>query len=111
MLSVGVIAAGGVGYYLDTVAAGLDDYYAQAGPGRWLGAGARSLGLDGQVTPAQIDALVHGNHPLTGAGLGQRVGKVAALDLTFSAPKSVSLVVELADPATSPPPPSTPTPN
>lgn len=98
MLSVGVIAAGGVGYYLDTVAAGVDDYYARTEPGRWLGAGAAALGLGGEVTAGQIDSLVRGLNPVTGDSLGQRVGKVAALDLTFSAPKSVSLLAELTDP-------------
>jgi hypothetical protein len=36
MLSVGVIAVGGVGYYLDTVTPGVDDYYARSEPdGGW----------------------------------------------------------------------------
>lgn len=99
MLSVGVITAGGVGYYLDSVAAGVDDYYARTEPGRWLGAGAEALGLAGEVDVGQIDSLVRGLNPLSGESFGQRLGKVTALDLTFSAPKSVSLLAELADPA------------
>jgi conjugative relaxase-like TrwC/TraI family protein len=100
MLSVGVIAAGGVGYYLDTVASGLDDYYARSEPGRWLGAGANAVGLDGEVTVDQIEQLIAGINPVTGDVLGQRATKVAALDLTFSAPKSVSLLAELSGAAT-----------
>jgi conjugative relaxase-like TrwC/TraI family protein len=100
MLSVGVIAAGGVGYYLDTVGSGVDDYYARADPGRWAGRGAAKMGLQGTVDAAQIDRLAAGHHPLSGEALGVRVGKVTAFDLTFSAPKSVSLMGELAGPDT-----------
>ncbi len=58
MLSVGVVSTGGVGYYLETVGSGVDDYYARSGPGRWVGAGAAAIGLAGVVDTAQIDALV-----------------------------------------------------
>ena len=39
MLSIGKLAGGGEDYYLEAVAAGLDDYYLGAGeaPGVWLG--------------------------------------------------------------------------
>jgi len=100
MLSVGVVTNGGVGYYLDTVGSGVDDYYARTEPGRWLGAGTASLGLSGVVDSGQVDALAAGQHPETGGRLGMRAGKVAAFDLTFSSPKSVSLLAELADPDT-----------
>lgn len=99
MLSVGIIAAGGIGYYMQTVGSGLDDYYARAEPGRWCGAGATLVGLAGEVRTAQVDALAAGKHPATGERLGVRVGKVVAFDLTFSAPKSVSILAELAGPA------------
>ena len=100
MLSIGVIGAAGVGYYLDTVGRGVDDYYLRAEPGRWYGAAADGLGLAGTVTDADLHAVLAGRHPGTGALLGAPMGKVAAFDLTFSAPKSVSLLAELADPAT-----------
>ena len=46
------------------------------------------------VEPEQLRALVDGRHPTTGANLlpGCRPRSVLAFDLTFSAPKSVSLL-------------------
>jgi conjugative relaxase-like TrwC/TraI family protein len=98
MLSIGVIAPAGVGYYMETVGSGVDDYYARTEPGRWIGAGTGALGLTGTVEADQIDALIAGFHPETGEPLGTSTTKVAAFDLTFSAPKSVSLLAELAGP-------------
>lgn len=100
MLSVGIVASGGVGYYMSTVGSGVDDYYARAEPGQWVGAGAADLGLAGEVRIGQVDALANGLHPVTGEPLGVTVGKVAAFDLTFSSPKSVSVMAELAELAT-----------
>lgn len=98
MLSIGIVSSGGgLGYYLQTVGSGVDDYYARSEPGRWIGAGAANLGLTGTVDASQVDALATGLDPTTGAPLGVRVGKVAAFDLTFSSPKSVSLLAELGD--------------
>ncbi len=97
MLSVGIVSSAGMGYYLSTVGSGVDDYYARTEPGTWVGAGAQRLGLSGDVDASQVDALAEGHHPLTGVPLGVRVQKVAAFDLTFSAPKSVSVLAELAD--------------
>ena len=44
--------------------------------------------------------MLSGRHPGSGELLGAAMGKVAAFDLTFSAPKSVSLLAELAPEAT-----------
>ena len=94
MLSVGKISAGRGGYYLEAVAQGREDYYTQAGevPGRWLGAGADSLGLSGAVMDAAFVAVLAGVDPQTGAALGRANRRVSAFDLTLSAPKSVSLL-------------------
>ena len=100
MLSVGIVSTGGLGYYMESVGSGLDDYYARTGPGRWTGAGAAQLGLIGNVEAGQVNLLGAGRHPRSGEELGTRPGKVTAFDLTFSAPKSVSLLAELPDPAT-----------
>jgi len=100
MLSIGIVASGGVDYYMSTVGSGVDDYYASAEPGRWTGSAAAEIGLSGEVRGDQVDALAQGRHPLTGDRLGVRVGKVAAFDLTFSAPKGVSLLTELGDDTT-----------
>ncbi len=100
VLSVGVIGAAGVGYYLDTVGAGVDDYYLRAEPGRWLGAAATALGGSGTVDETALHRVLDGRHPGNGELLGAAMGKVAAFDLTFSAPKSVSLLAELSSEAT-----------
>ncbi|MDQ3106964.1 MAG: relaxase domain-containing protein, partial [Actinomycetota bacterium] len=87
-----------VSYYTDTVAAGVEDYYAGRGEaaGEWLGRGATSAGLSGEVSGEQLRRLFEGAHPVTGESLGSpytvRAGadRVTGWDLTFSAPKSVS---------------------
>jgi conjugative relaxase-like TrwC/TraI family protein len=78
---------------------GAEDYYI-ASPeegGRWWGQGRQALGLDGLGTREQLRALFAGRHPETGAQLGQRPNErtIRAYDLTFSAPKSVSLLASL----------------
>jgi conjugative relaxase-like TrwC/TraI family protein len=54
------------------------------------------LGLSGEVAPDQLTAMLTGNNPATGEPLGLRAvpgrGPVPGFDLTFSAPKSVSLL-------------------
>ena len=97
MLSIGKIALGQHRYYERQVAQGWDDYYAGRGeaPGEWVGHGADALGLGGRVSAEQFSALIAGLDPrLRGVRLrsSERDPKVAALDLTFSAPKSVSVL-------------------
>jgi conjugative relaxase-like TrwC/TraI family protein len=95
--------AGGYAEYLEGKARGseLGDYYLKDGerveaPGRWEG-GAHLFGLDPDVpvTGEQLRTLMDVRRPDTGGEL-RRVGAsgeaVAALDATFSAPKSVSAV-------------------
>ena len=64
-------------------------------PGRWAGTAAAQLGLAGPVEPAAFRSLLQGRHPLTGHPMGSRRVTVAAFDLTFSAPKSASVVFAL----------------
>src|SRR5437899_5554228 len=100
MLSRGKVTAASVSYYTDRVAPGIEDYYAGRGEaeGEWLGSGAAAAGLDGLVTGDQLRALFDGRHPVTGDQLGKGyvVGgdrqQVRGWDLTFSAPKSVSVL-------------------
>ena len=99
MLSVGIVSPGGLGYYSDTVGSGRDDYYLRCDPGTWMGAGAEALGLVGEATAEQFGALGAGRNPVSGETIGQGATKVAAFDLCFSAPKSLSVAL-LADPAT-----------
>lgn len=96
MLSLGKLAAGpqAAAYYTQQVAQGRDDYYSGAGeePGRWIGAGAQRIGWTGEVDAGHFASL------LAGAGLRRppREGAVAGFDLTFSAPKSVSVLWAVA---------------
>ena len=97
MLSIGKMGAGQEGYYLGKVAEGAEDYYSGEGEaeGYWLGGAADDLGLQGKVDPDQLTAMLTGLDPASGETFGLRHvegGAVPGFDLTFSAPKSVSLV-------------------
>ena len=78
-----------------------DDYYKAGGepPGRWEGRLAEHLQLYGHVKPGQLGTLFRGVHPLTEKPLAKNAGEghKAGWDLTFSAPKSVSLVWAISD--------------
>ncbi|MEU2198931.1 MobF family relaxase [Isoptericola sp. NPDC019482] len=99
----------------------LTRYYTEAGtpPGRWLGSGLDHLGGDGArvragdvVTEDQLVRLIErGQDPVTGEKLGKAFysfasgkdvhgksrGAVSGYDLTFSLPKSASVLWGLAD--------------
>jgi conjugative relaxase-like TrwC/TraI family protein len=103
MLSIGKMGAGQEGYYLDKVAEGAEDYYSGEGEaeGYWLGDAASDLGLVGEVGCDQLTAMLTGTNPASGEPLGLRHvegGAVPGFDLTFSAPKSVSLTWALGGP-------------
>ncbi len=80
-----------------------DDYYSRDGepPGRWAGRGAERLSLVGPVTHAEFDAALRGVDPKTGERLAQVGGRgrehSAGWDMTFSAPKSVSVLWALSE--------------
>jgi len=104
VLSIGKLgaSAGQLDYYERQVAAGAEEYYAGRGevPGVWMGSGAVALGLPGggRVGREGFKRLMGGGHPVDGSVL-RRVterSKVAAIDLTFSAPKSVSVLFAVA---------------
>jgi len=101
ILSIGKIALGQHRYYEQQVAQGHDDYYSGRGeaPGEWVGTGAEALGLCGRVSAQQFTALLSGldpRQPQVRLRSSEREPKVAALDLTFSAPKSVSVLAAVA---------------
>ena len=83
-------------YLILSVALSIDEYYAGVGesPGVWVGKWSESLGLAGVVEADELRAVVEGKHPTTGEDLlaGSRPRSVRAFDLTFSSPKSVSLL-------------------
>jgi conjugative relaxase-like TrwC/TraI family protein len=96
MLSLAKLGRGSEGYYLDAVAKGAEDYYVGRGeaPGYWAGRGAELLGLDGEVTPDGLRAILAGTAP-DGSMLGAANRTVPGFDLTFSVPKSVSVLAAL----------------
>jgi conjugative relaxase-like TrwC/TraI family protein len=103
MLSIGKTRLSGEGYYLAAVADGVDEYYRGVGeaPGRWTGTAAATLDLEGEVAAEQLHAVWAGQHPATGEALARFPGReIAGYDLTFRAPKSVSLLALLGDPDT-----------
>ena len=70
------------------------------GIGQWHGRAAAELGLVGGVTREQLLRVWEGKDPRTGEILIRRSARgehVAAVDCTFSAPKSVSVVWALSD--------------
>lgn len=96
MLRVGKVRPGGAGYYLEVGPGGTGIEAA----GRWIGPGPGTLSLSGRVESDAFAAVLAGEDPVTGQVLGTarpRV-RVAAFDLTFCAPKSVSLLEALGDP-------------
>ncbi|RUL84602.1 MobF family relaxase [Tautonia sociabilis] len=105
MLSISPLASGGrVAYYLDLANV---NYYEQGGepPGRWYGQGAREFGLAGEVKREHLERLCEGFDPHDGGrplvrNAGRRDGPAPRKpgdDLTFSAPKSVSIAWACAD--------------
>jgi conjugative relaxase-like TrwC/TraI family protein len=97
MLSIGVLhwSAQAGTYYAQ------DDYYTKGGagePSQWDGSGAASSGLAAAVDRAQFEALLNGELP-NGIVLkrGQEGKHQPGWDLTFSAPKSVSLLALVGD--------------
>jgi conjugative relaxase-like TrwC/TraI family protein len=105
VLSLAKLAAGGVEYYEQMVAQGVEEYYANAkeAPGQWLGSSLTHLGLDGTVDGDEFRRVLSGTHPSTGARLtdGKSVPKVVGFDATFCAPKSASLLFALGAPEVS----------
>jgi len=94
MLKIHRVRAGGHGYYLEGREVGTDIEE----PGVWVGAAAASLGLVGEVAPTSFTSVMAGRHPQTDQVLRrvQRPNGVEGFDLTFCAPKSVSLLQALA---------------
>jgi conjugative relaxase-like TrwC/TraI family protein len=108
MLTIGKLGAGQERYYVEKVADGAEDYYSGEGeaPGRWAGDAAGELGLEDDVSADELRAMLAGKHPSTGEpliqslGVNRSQGPVPGFDLTFSAPKSVSLLSALGDDGT-----------
>jgi conjugative relaxase-like TrwC/TraI family protein len=89
MLSLANVKSGlaAATYYEST-----DDYYFKdCSPSSWYGAGAKALGLVGQVNHEVFTNLLEGHLPDGSSLHNAAAGRRAGTDATFSAPKSVSL--------------------
>jgi conjugative relaxase-like TrwC/TraI family protein len=91
-------------YYTRELATDHQQYLSGHGesPGRWYGAGASTLGLEGEASVAGFQAMFEGRDPTTGELLGRPHGRnaVPAFDLVLRPTKSVSILYGLGDPAT-----------
>jgi conjugative relaxase-like TrwC/TraI family protein len=91
MLSIGSIksASGAAGYYAK------DNYYTEGeakDASEWFGKAAAALGLEGPVDPKVFEAVLRGQLPNGEQIQAGSKGHRAGFDLTFSAPKSLSLM-------------------
>jgi conjugative relaxase-like TrwC/TraI family protein len=91
-------------YYTRELATDHQQYLSGHGesPGRWYGAGASSLGLQGEASVAGFQAMFEGRDPTTAELLGRshRRNAVPAFDVVLRPTKSVSLLHGLGDAAT-----------
>lgn len=80
---------------------GKDDYYAREGeaPGRWEGRAAERLSLEGSVSKSDFEAALEALDPRTGERLilANGIAHTAGWDMTFSAPKSASVLWALSN--------------
>ncbi len=105
VLSIAKLRVGQEAYQLSGVAQSLDDYYTGVGEasGEWAGIGAERLGLPGEVTADDLRAVLAGMAPGTGgltpdgATIRPHRNRVPGFDLTFKAPKSVSVLYGVSD--------------
>jgi conjugative relaxase-like TrwC/TraI family protein len=98
------LTVGREAYYTRELAENHEEYLSGHGesPGRWDGAGATALGLQGEASPAGFQAMFEGRDPATGELLGRPHGRDAlpAFDVVLRPTKSVSILYGLGDPAT-----------
>ena len=96
VLGVHRITADGADYYLADLAHELPlPIGTREGRADWCGRAAGGLGLSGALDPGQFRAVLDGRHPATAHRLGASRTTVAGYDLTFSAPKSASVLFAL----------------
>ena len=96
MLGIHGVRRGGADYYLSDLAPELP----VSNLPLWAGRAAQGMGLEGRLDPDTLCHLLEGRLPRTGQPIGSSRVQVAAFDLTFSAPKSVSVLYALGGPET-----------
>jgi conjugative relaxase-like TrwC/TraI family protein len=98
------LSVGREAYYTRELATDHQQYLSGHGesPGRWYGAGASRLGVQGEASPASFQRMFEGRHPDTGELLGRPHGKgaVPAFDVVLRPTKSISILYGLGDAAT-----------
>jgi conjugative relaxase-like TrwC/TraI family protein len=91
-------------YYTRELATDHEQYLSGHGesPGRWYGTGASSLGLRGEASVAEFEAMFEGRDPTTRELLGRPHGRnaVPAFDVVLRPTKSVSVLYGLGDAGT-----------
>jgi conjugative relaxase-like TrwC/TraI family protein len=96
VLGVHRIATTGADYYLADLARELPlATTGRSGGAQWCGRAAAGLGLVGAVDPEGFRAVLSGRHPASDRRLRSDRALVGAYDLTFGAPKSVSVLFGL----------------
>src|SRR5215213_3893233 len=112
VMSIGKLGAGQAGYYLDqaegrvdvveSVGDGIEEYYGGGAEarGEWIGTAGVELGLTGTVDGEALRRVLAGCDPRDGSSLRSSSSptRVGGFDLTFSAPKSVSVLFGVGDP-------------
>jgi conjugative relaxase-like TrwC/TraI family protein len=121
VLTLSKLGPGHAQYYEQSVADGREDYYTGKGEeqGSYVGSGSAQLDLAGELVHGDLSKLMRGRHPATerrwhhrqqqaktkprelrlkdGTVIRRKASEpVAAYDLTFSAPKSVSVLWALS---------------
>jgi conjugative relaxase-like TrwC/TraI family protein len=98
------LSVGREAYYTRELATDHEAYLSGHGesPGRWYGAGAATLGLQGEASVAGFQAMFDGRDPTTGELLGRPHGRTAvpAFDVVLRPTKSVSILYGLGDSST-----------
>ena len=78
-----------------------EDYYELGGEpaGYWVGQLQSALYLNGELCAGELGKMLQGYHPTSGEALASNAGidHKGGWDMTFSAPKSVSVAWALAD--------------
>jgi hypothetical protein len=72
-------------YYTRELATDHEAYLSGHGesPGRWYGAGARGLGLEGEASVAEFEAMFEGRDPRTGELLAARMAATPSQPSTW----------------------------
>ena len=108
-MSIGKLSLGQERYYLEQApdrfdaaeSGGSEDYYLHPAEarGEWHGRAAARLGLTGAVGADALRRVLAAQHPATAVPLRELTARsgLAAFDLTFSPPKSVSVLFALGD--------------